>query len=113
MHELSIAVNIVEIAEEEARKHGAGSIHEVELEVGEFSGVVLEALEFALQEAVRETLLEKAEIHIRSIGAWAKCTECKSEFRPAEPLAPCPYCGDPFPKLIRGRELRVSSMKVT
>ena len=49
MHELSIAVNIVEIAEENARKEDAKLISEIELEIGSQSGVVLEALELALE----------------------------------------------------------------
>ena len=34
MHELSIAMNIVEIAEENARKEGAKTVTEIELEIG-------------------------------------------------------------------------------
>ena len=46
MHELSIAVNIVEIAEEEARERNT-TVTAVHLKLGPLSGVVKESLLFS------------------------------------------------------------------
>jgi hydrogenase nickel incorporation protein HypA/HybF len=46
MHEMAIAQSIIEIVEREARKHNSGSVKRVKVQIGEFSGVVKEALEF-------------------------------------------------------------------
>ena len=60
MHELSIAMNVIEIADEYAAKANATVVKEIEIEVGELSGVVLDALEFAMEVAVKNTILEQA-----------------------------------------------------
>ena len=44
MHELSIAMSIVEMAEEESERRGGGHIQAVHLRLGLLSGVVKEAL---------------------------------------------------------------------
>jgi hydrogenase nickel incorporation protein HypA/HybF len=47
MHELSIAMSIVEIACVEAGRQGGGPVEEVHLKMGKESGVVAEALLFS------------------------------------------------------------------
>ena len=64
MHELSIAINIVEIATEEAKKANVSSVLEIELEVGTLSGIVIDALEFAMDEAIKNSVLQNAKIKI-------------------------------------------------
>jgi hydrogenase nickel incorporation protein HypA/HybF len=51
MHELSIAVSIVEVASEEAERLRAKRVEAVHLKVGTLSGVVKDALLFAWQVA--------------------------------------------------------------
>ena len=60
MHELSIARSIVQLSEQQAREHHSSQIEEVELEIGRLAGVELQTLEFAMESAVKGTLLEKA-----------------------------------------------------
>ncbi len=112
MHEFSIALNIVDIATRTARNEGAAKINEVEIEVGILSGVVIEALEFALESATKNTLLENAKIIITRIKARAKCSKCHAEFEPKELIAECPVCSSFDFKIINGRELRVKSINV-
>jgi hydrogenase nickel incorporation protein HypA/HybF len=111
MHELSIAMNIVEIAEENARNANTSVITEIELDIGTQSGVVLEALEFAMQSAVQGTMLEKAEVKINSIPAKGVCSQCRHEFFVEDLFAPCPECGNPFCEIIQGKELKVKCLK--
>ena len=59
MHELSIAMNIIDIAGEYAAKANTKTINEIEIEVGELSGVVIEALEFAMENAKKIRFLKK------------------------------------------------------
>lgn len=112
MHELSIAMSIIDIAEENAKRENASVINEIELDIGTQSGVVLEALDFAMQSAVQGTMLEKAEVKINSIAARGACSKCQHEFYVKEMFAPCPECGNPFCEIIQGKELRVKSLKV-
>jgi len=112
MHELSIAQNIIEIVEENARIHKLSSVSEVDIELGTMSGVVPEVLEFSLKIAVKDTLLEKARICFQIIQAVARCNKCLKEFIPEDIYTQCPYCEGVYFDIIRGRELQVKSIKV-
>jgi hydrogenase nickel incorporation protein HypA/HybF len=112
MHEFSIALNIVDIASKTARDEGAAKINKVEIEVGILSGVVIEALEFALESATKNTLLENAKIIIKEIKARAECNKCHAQFEPEDFIAECPVCSSFDFKIINGRELRVKSINV-
>ncbi len=58
MHELSIALSIVEGAEEEVERQGGGRVYAVHLRLGPLSGVVKEALLFSYELACEGTSLE-------------------------------------------------------
>jgi hydrogenase nickel incorporation protein HypA/HybF len=47
MHELSIAVSIVEIAEEELVRHGGDRIRAIHIDLGSLAGVARDALDFS------------------------------------------------------------------
>ena len=112
MHELSIAMNILEIVDEEVKKAEASVVRELELDIGQLSGVVIEALEFALTEAVKDSVLEKARIIIHEVPATVKCNECHHEFAVEDLYTPCPSCRSFDTKIIKGGELRVRSLLV-
>lgn len=112
MHEFSIALNIVDIASRTAKKANAKKINEVEIEVGILSGVIVEALEFALESAVKDTPLKDAKITIIKIKASAKCDECNTEFNPENYIENCPACSSFKYSILHGRELRVKSINV-
>lgn len=111
MHELSIAMSIIEIAEENAKNANTSVINEIELDIGSQSGVVVEALDFAMQSAKLGTMLANAEVKINLIPAKAICTRCHHEFFVDDLFEPCPACGDFFCDIIQGKELKVKSLK--
>lgn len=110
MHELSIAMSIVEIAEENVRQSEISSVSEISIEVGGLSGVVEEALEFAMDEAVKNTVLKDAKRTIIRIPGKVKCLACFHEFEVDDIFSPCPVCGSFENDVIAGKELRVKSM---
>jgi hydrogenase nickel incorporation protein HypA/HybF len=112
MHELSIVMSIIDIAEENAIKASASVINEIELDIGSQSGVVIEALEFAIESAKQGTMLETAKWTINEIQAIAKCTACSHEFEADDMFSPCPACGNPFTDIIQGKELKVKSLRI-
>ena len=112
MHELSIVMSIIEIAEENAKKENASVITEIELDIGKQAGVVMEALTFAIDSAKMGTLLENAEWKINEIPAKARCASCQYEFEAQQLFEPCPKCGNPFSDIFEGRELKVKSLKI-
>ncbi len=112
MHEFSIAVNIVDIALENAEKAQARIINEIELEVGDLSGVVYEAMETAMEAAVKGTILENAIILIIKTEGRARCLSCLKEFALDNLFDPCPFCGTFNPDIISGKELKIKSINV-
>ncbi|HJX71618.1 MAG TPA: hydrogenase maturation nickel metallochaperone HypA [Bacteroidales bacterium] len=112
MHEFSIALNIVEIAIETARANDAETVNEVEVDVGDISGVVYEALEFALQSAIKGTILENSHFRLNRIRARVICNECRHDFEPTDFLPVCTKCGSSDIRIVRGKELKVKSINI-
>ena len=81
MHELSIAMGIINIAEKETKKANKISVELIELEIGSLAGVELDSLEYVWDTAVKNTVLEKAKLNIDYIQAKAKCLECETIFK--------------------------------
>jgi hydrogenase nickel incorporation protein HypA/HybF len=64
MHELSIAMNIVDGVLEEAARHGCTQVGAVHLRLGPLSGVDQNALLFAYPLACEGTILESSRLEI-------------------------------------------------
>ena len=112
MHELSIAISIVELAEEEARKADASVISKVEVEIGTMAGIDPDALLFAWDAAVQGTMAGQSELVIHKIQAEAHCLECGKEFPAENYFVQCPNCGSYRYQITKGKELRISSLMV-
>lgn len=113
MHELSIALGIVDIAEKETKKAKAQKVDSIELIIGTLSGVEPEALEFVWQVAVQETVLAEAEKHIEYIQAQAKCLECETIFQVQNIYDACPKCNSYFKDVFQGNELKIKALVVS
>jgi hydrogenase nickel incorporation protein HypA/HybF len=112
MHELSIAMSIVDIAEEEAKKANIKKFAAIELEIGTLSGIVTEALDFAWQEAVKGSVLQDAELKVTPVKAVARCNDCGQNFEAQTLYDACPGCGSYFTRLIKGKEMKIKSLTV-
>jgi hydrogenase nickel incorporation protein HypA/HybF len=112
MHELSIAQSIVELAEQQAGSHNATIIEELELEIGKLAGVELQSLEFALERAVKGTMLSEARIIRHNINGEGRCGDCEAVFPVDTLFSPCPHCGSYAVRIIKGKELRIKSIVV-
>jgi hydrogenase nickel incorporation protein HypA/HybF len=114
MHEVSIAQSILTIADDYARRNDATNITAIGLRVGEFSGVVAEALETAFEIAKQGTLAEHARLEIVAMPLVAFCQNCQRDFEVANPyaIARCPACAALSRDLRQGQELDVSYLEV-
>ncbi len=110
MHEMSIVLGIVKIAETEAVKAGVDAFAAIDLEIGNLSGVEWEALDFAWQAAVAGSVLEKAERKIHNIQAKARCSDCDHLYDIHFIHDNCPKCGSFLKSILQGKELRVKSL---
>ncbi len=112
MHEFSIAMSIIEIAETEARSANSEKILSMELNIGTMAGIEFYALDTAMEMAVKNTLLENTDIKVNKIQAIARCTDCKNEFDINFITDECPDCGCLFNDVISGKELKIKSIVV-
>ena len=112
MHELSIAMSILDLAAEEAERHGGG-VCAIRLRLGPLSGVVKEALLSAYELAREGTTLAEAELIVEDVPLLAYCPTCEGERTPPSVFElVCPDCGTPMPKIVHGRELEVVSLEI-
>jgi hydrogenase nickel incorporation protein HypA/HybF len=68
MHELSIAISIVELASEEAERHSPARVEAVHLKLGALSGVVKDALLFSWDLACQDTPIAGCRLAIEDTG---------------------------------------------
>lgn len=112
MHELSLANEVIKIAEYEAGRNKARLVSEITVEAGIFSGVEIDAFRSALEIVAKETVLEGALLNILKIKGQGYCNNCNIEFEMDNRIDTCPVCNS-FPSEIRkGYEFRVVSLVV-
>jgi hydrogenase nickel incorporation protein HypA/HybF len=113
MHELSIAVSIVDAATEEAERVGASRVEAVHLRLGVLAGVVERALQDCFELACRETPLEGSRLVIQSAPILIHCPRCAAA-RPVVSMQSftCAICGTPGTKVVEGKELQIVALEV-
>jgi hydrogenase nickel incorporation protein HypA/HybF len=113
MHELSIAMSIVELAEEESERQGCARIVAVHLRLGLLSGVVKEALLSSYEMACEATALEGSRLVIEEVPVEIFCRTCEGR-QPVHSIQwfCCPVCGTPTAEVVQGKELEVVALEV-
>ena len=113
MHELSVALGIVKIAENEIKKANAKKVELIELEIGTLAGIEFESLDFVWSSAVKGTVLEHAIKKIIVIKAKGKCTDCDTVFDLDHFYDSCPKCNSFLKGILQGKELKVKALEVS
>jgi hydrogenase nickel incorporation protein HypA/HybF len=109
MHEMSITQGIIDLCLEHA---GGRRVRSLDIEIGELSSAVPEAIEFCFEACSRETALEGARLNIIRTAGQGECHECGKETALAELYAPCQHCGSNRVTVVAGEELRVREIEV-
>ncbi len=112
MHELSIAMDIVEAAIDEASQRNV-QVSAVHLRLGALSGVVKDALLFSYEVACQDTPLQGSLLLIEEVPVAVFCPQCKDR-RVLESVQSftCPECGSPAGEVLQGKELEVFALEV-
>jgi hydrogenase nickel incorporation protein HypA/HybF len=113
VHELSMAVSLVELACEKAKGLGDVRVDALHLRLGALSGVVREALLFSFDVAAEGTPIAGARLLITEVPLTVLCPSCAAERElPGFPLV-CPTCATPTPRIVAGRDLELTALEVT
>ncbi len=113
MHELSLALNILDLVAEEAERRGGVRVLGIYLKLGPLAGVVKEALLSAYEIAREGSSLEGAELVIEEVPVRAYCPTCGTARAvvSVQQLC-CIECGTPAHQLVSGRELEVVALEI-
>lgn len=112
MHELSIAMSIVDAALDEARQRSV-TVTAVHLRLGALSGVVKDALLFSWEVACQDTALEGAKLLVEEVPVVVFCPQCKEpRTLPSVQSFTCPECNTPTGDVLHGKELEVFALEV-
>lgn len=112
MHELSLVMSIVEIAEQTTRQHGVTQVERIDLDIGCLAGIEFGALDFVWEAGVKDSVLEGAERIIHKIPGEGKCNACGSQFKMDNIFDCCPECENYQNEVLAGKELKVRSLIV-
>jgi hydrogenase nickel incorporation protein HypA/HybF len=112
MHEMSLAVEVLHIVEDMARREGAQRVTLIRLEIGTLAAVMPEALCFCFDAVARGTLADGAQLQLSERPALGRCGGC-GQTMPLQTLYDaCADCGATAMQLMQGNEMRVVSMQI-
>jgi len=113
MHEMGIAMQIVEIAGE-AIPPGIEnpSVAKVNIRVGKLTAVVPTSLTFCFNIATQDTPLAGAELAIEEVPVVARCKQCGHEWIISGPDFSCEKCRAGEVDILSGRELDIVSIEL-
>jgi len=112
MHELSIAMSIVDMAEEEARRRGV-QVHAVHVKLGTLAGVVKEALLSSYDMASEGTPLQGSRLILEEVPVVVLCPTCRApRTLGSVQWFCCSECGTPTCEIVQGKELEVTALEV-
>ena len=113
MHEMGIAMEIVDIAKASIPEDMQGAkVQRVNLRVGKLSAIVPDSLRFCFDLAVKDTPLEGAELAIEELPVVARCRECRNQWTVTEPVFTCSACRSGSIDILSGRELDITSIEI-
>ena len=113
MHEMGIAMEVIEIVRASIPADAAGiPVARINLKIGRLSAVVPQSLRFCFQVATKDTDLEGAELAIEEIPVEIRCNQCRHQWVAEQPVFICPACQGRKVEMITGRELDIDSIEL-
>ncbi len=112
MHEMSLCEGIVQILEEQAAIQHYTRVRRVWMEIGQLSGIEIEALRFSFDVVCRDTLAEGAKLDIIEVPGQAWCLPCARTITVSQRHDPCPKCGSYQIQVTGGDEMRIKELEV-
>jgi hydrogenase nickel incorporation protein HypA/HybF len=112
MHEMSLAEGVLQLIEDAAREQHFAQVTTVWLEIGQLSGVEVEAMKFCFDAVTRDSVADGARLEIVSVPGVGWCMTCSKPVPMAEVFGECPQCGGYQLQVTGGTEMRVKELEV-
>jgi hydrogenase nickel incorporation protein HypA/HybF len=111
MHELSIAKELSDIVTGVAEKENLKSVTRISVCFGKMIQIVPEIFRFAMEETIKGTTSEGAEIDIEVLPVILRCKSCNSEFLMDNNMFVCVKCNSYEIDIKQGKEIYVKSIE--
>jgi len=113
MHEMGIAMQIIEIAKSSIPENAKDKeIFAVNIQAGKLTAIIPDNLKFCFSIATKNTPLEGAILNITEIPVKAKCKKCKYEWTIKGPDFICKKCKNGDIDILSGQELDIISIEL-
>jgi hydrogenase nickel incorporation protein HypA/HybF len=112
LHELSIAMSILEAVQKEAARRPEARFLSVGLKIGELTAIDNDALTFGWEAITSDTAMQDVKLAIENIARQQKCPACSEVFRASDFETQCPKCGNLGTSTICGDELDIAYIEV-
>ena len=113
MHEMAVTQSILDIAIKHAQQAGASCIAQINLVIGELSGIVDDSVQFYFDFLSKDTIAEGAKLAFDRRSAIYRCRECGTTYHADRFQWACPACDALSFDVVSGREFRVDSIEVS
>ncbi|MBD5416605.1 MAG: hydrogenase maturation nickel metallochaperone HypA [Desulfovibrio sp.] len=117
MHEMSVAMSLLTLAEETAAGQGCTRLMRVRVEYGALAGIMPEALELCFEALTRGTAHEGAALELVCLPLRLRCVFCGTVFGGEGQEArftPCPGCGEVAGHVVeQGKELLLREVEAS
>ena len=112
MHELALTEGILKIVSSEQRKNAFARVLEIDLKIGEYSGIIPSCIEEFFPLVAKDTPAEGAKLVMQTVPAEFECSACGFHGPLPKHTASCPQCGGTQVRMIAGREFYVENLVV-
>ena len=112
MHEQSIVASLLALALENAEKAGARKIAAIHVVVGDYTGVVDDAVSFYFDFLSKDTIAAGASLNFTHVPGQLRCRDCDLLFPLQKHDYRCPKCEGKRVEIVGGRELYIENMEV-
>jgi len=112
VHEISLLENVREILQEHAKQQNFKQVKKITLAIGKLSCVEPDALRFAFDAVMTDSLAEDAELIIKVVDGKGVCEACGKESVMNTLYAPCQYCEHAFVTVISGNDMQIKDLIV-
>ncbi len=113
MHEMGIAMQIVEIAASSIPDDMKNApVERINLKIGKMAAVVPESLRFCFEIVARDTPVSGAVLNIEEIPVIARCGKCNIKWVVTGAVFTCKKCKNSSIDIISGRELDIVSIEI-
>lgn len=109
---MSLAEGVLQLVEDAARAQDFSRVTAVWLEIGELSGVEVEAMKFCFDAVVRDSIAQGARLEIIATPGSGWCMQCSKTVPMREVFGECPDCGSHQMQVTGGTEMRVKELEV-